>query len=354
MKTLNVALVGFGSGARIYNAPIISSVNGFEITKILTSNPQNIEAAKDDFPKAMVVSDYNEILEDSDVDLVVVATPNHLHKELAAMALKAAKHVVVEKPFTPTVKEAEELIALAAKHQKVLSVNHNRRWASDILTIKKLLKEKKLGQIVEFEAHFDRFRNKIKEGWKQKKENPGHGILYDLGSHLIDQALMLFGTPTEIFANLLIQRKEAEVVDNFELLLFYPGLKVTLKAGMLVKEKGPTYIIHGTKGTFLKYGEDVQEAALLLGKKPKDDVKWGKEPKEIWGKLNTIEEQRLVESEPGNYKSLYENVLGVISGREALDVDPVEAKNVIRIIELAIQSHTEKRVLPFSQIHDHE
>ena len=348
MVILKVALAGFGSGARIYNAPIISSVEGFEITKILTSNPTNIEAARSDFPKAAVVSDYNEILEDSAIDLVVVATPNHLHKELTEKALKANKHVVVEKPFTPTVKEAEELTTLAAKQQKILTVHHNRRWASDILTIKRLLEENKLGEIVEFEAHFDRFRDKIKEGWKQKRENPGHGILYDLGSHLIDQALMLFGTPREIFANLLIQRKEAEVVDNFELLLFYRDLKVTLKAGMLVKEKGPTYSVHGTKGTFLKYGEDVQEAALLLGEKPVEGSEWGKEPKEIWGKLNTVEEQRLVESEAGNYKGLYKNVHGAILGKEVLDVNPLEAKNVIKVIELAIQSHSEKRILPFS------
>ena len=348
MKILKVALVGFGSGARIYNAPVISSVEGFEITKILTSNPKNIKAAKNDFPKAEVVSEYKGVLEDSSIDLVVVATPNHLHKELAAMALEANKHVVVEKPFTPTVREAEELISLAAKHHKVLTVNHNRRWASDILTIKKLLKEKKLGEIVEYEAHFDRFRKEIKQGWKQKKENPGHGILYDLGSHLIDQALMLFGAPSEVFANLLIQRKEAEVVDNFELLLFYPGLKVTLKAGMLVKEKGPTYSIHGTKGTFLKYGADVQEAALQLGKKPIDDTEWGMEPEEIWGKLNTIEEERLIKSERGNYKGLYENVYQAILGKEALAIDPLEAKTVIKVIELAIKSHTEKRILPFA------
>jgi len=348
MKSLNVAMVGFGSGARIYNAPIISSVEGFEIKKILTSNPENIKAAKNDFPQAQVVQDYSKILQDSTIDIVVVATPNHLHKEIATKALEADKHVIVEKPFTPTVKEAEELIALAKKHQKILTLNHNRRWASDFLTIKKLLKEKKLGEIVEFEAHFDRFRDKIKIGWKEEKENPGSGILYDLGSHLIDQALILFGPPKEIFANLRVQRKEAKVVDNFELLLFYPGLKVTLKAGMLVKEKGPTYSIFGTKGSFLKYGEDVQEAALKTGEKPKGHPNWGKEPKEIWGKLNTTEEQRLVESEAGSYQRLYENVYQAILGKEALEVSPLEAKKVIKVIELAMKSHSEKQIVPFS------
>ncbi|HET7361142.1 MAG TPA: Gfo/Idh/MocA family oxidoreductase, partial [Salinimicrobium sp.] len=339
MKIINVALVGFGSGARIYNAPIISSVTGLEIRKILTSHPDNIEAAKNDFPGAEVVQDYNEILNDPVIELVVVAVPNHFHKELAEKALKANKHVVVEKPITPTVEEANELIALAKKHHKILSVHHNRRWASDFLTIKNLLDEGKLGEIVEYEAHFDRFRNEIKKGWKEEKENPGSGILYDLGSHLIDQALVLFGLPDEVFANLRIQRKEAKVTDNFELLLFYPDLKVTLKAGMLVKEKGPTYSIFGTKGSFVKYGEDVQEAALKRGEKPKNYSNWGKEPEEIWGKLNTIEEQSLVESEKGNYNGLYENVYHAILGKEALEVKPQQAKNVIRIIELAKQSH---------------
>lgn len=347
MKTVNVALVGFGSGARIYNAPIISSVNGLEIKKILTSNPENIKAAKLDFPEASIVQDYKNILQDPNIDLVVVATPNHLHKEIAEEALKANKHVVIEKPITPTVKEAEELIELAEKQGKILSVNHNRRWSSDFLTVKKLIKEERLGEVVEFETHFDRFRDQIKMGWKQEKENPGSGILYDLGSHLIDQALVLFGTPNEVFADLRIQRKEAKVIDNFELLLFYPNLKVTLKAGMLVKEKGPTFSISGSKGNFVKYGEDIQEAALKLGEKPKNYSDWGKEPEEYYGKLNTVEVQEILASELGNYQGLYENVYQAILGKESLKVDPVGAKNVIKIIELAKQSQAEKRIVPF-------
>ena len=348
MKKINVAIVGFGKGARIYNAPDISSVEGFGITKILTANNENIAAAKKDFPNAKVVVGFEEITQDPEIELVVITTPNHLHKEFVEKALKAGKHVVVEKPFTPTVAESDELIELAVKNKRILSVHHNRRWSSDFLTIQKILKDKKLGMIVEYEAHFDRFRNEVKDGWKEKSEIPGSGILFDLGSHLIDQVLVLFGLPTEIFADLRIQRENSEVIDNFELLLFYPGLKVSLKAGMLVKEKGPSFSVFGRNGSFLKYGEDSQEEALKLGLKPKDLPDWGMEPQEIWGKLNTVEESLFVQSERGNFTKFYENIYNAITGKEDLLVKPEEARDVIKVIELALKSQAEKRRVAFS------
>lgn len=348
MKKVSTALAGFGSGGRIYNAPIIDSTPGFSIQKILTSNPENIRAAENDFPNAVVVNQYSEILEDPGIDLVIILLPNHLHFDFAKKALLANKHVVVEKPFTTSSKEATELIELAWKNKLVLSVNHNRRWDSDIRTIKKLLKEGVLGKVVEYEAHFDRFRNNIKDSWKEKPELQGGGILYDLGSHLIDQALMLFGKPKELFADIRRQREGALVPDNFELLLFYPDLKVTLKAGTLVKEKGPTYSVFGTKGSFVKYGADVQEEALKQGKKPKDDPDWGEEPKEIWGKLNTLDEERPVKSESGDYREFYKNIYNTIVGTEILQVTPEQAKDVIKVIELARKSNSERRVIEFS------
>lgn len=348
MKKVSTALAGFGSGGRIYNAPIIDSTPGFSIQKILTSNPENIRAAENDFPDAEVVNQYSEILEDPEIDLVIILLPNHLHFDFAKKALLANKHVVVEKPFTTSSKEATELIELAWKNKLILSVNHNRRWDSDIRTIKKLLKEGVLGKVVEYEAHFDRFRNNMKDSWKEKPELQGGGILYDLGSHLIDQALMLFGKPKELFADIRRQREGALVPDNFELLLFYPDLKVTLKAGTLVKEKGPTYSVFGTRGSFVKYGADVQEEALKQGKKPKDDPDWGEEPKEIWGKLNTLDEERMVKSEPGDYREFYKNIYNTIVGTEILQVTPEQAKDVIKVIELARKSNSERRVIEFS------
>ena len=347
MKKISTALAGYGSGGRIYNAPIISSVPGFSIDMILTSNPENIRAAKEDFPAARIVGDISEITANPDIDLVIILLPNHLHYETAKKALLAGKNVVVEKPFTATVKEADELIQLARKNDLLISVNHNRRWDSDVQTIKKLMAEEKLGEIVEYEAHFDRFRNEIKDSWKEDPEVPGSGILYDLGSHLIDQALMLFGAPSEVFADIRIQREGARVPDKFEILMFYPNLRVSLNAGMLVKEKGPAYSVYGTHGSYVKYGADVQEEALKNEKKPENDSHWGEEPEEFWGKLNTLDEEKKLKSEPGDYRKIYENIYRALTENEDLLVTPEQARDVIKVIELACQSHSAKRVLEF-------
>jgi predicted dehydrogenase len=347
MKQVITAFAGYGSGGSIYNAPILKSVEGFTVKKILTSSPKNIEAAKKDFPKAEIVSNYSKILEDPEIELVILVLPNHLHFDFAEKALKAGKNVLTEKPFTPHVREANELIKLAHEKNLLLSVHHNRRWDSDYLSLKKVVENGILGRVVEYEAHFDRFRNQVKSGWKEQKENPGSGILYDLGSHLIDQALNLFGLPQEIFADIRTQRDGATVPDAFELLLFYPQLKVTLKAGTLVKEKGPTYQVFGTRGSFVKYGADPQEEFLKNGISPKDIPNWGMEPKEIWGRLNTINEERLVESERGNYPFLYQNLYNVLTRGESPAVTPQQARDVIRVIEAAQQSHDERRVITF-------
>lgn len=346
-KKIKIAIAGYGKGARIYNAPIIESVEGLGIKKILTTTPENIEAAKNNFPKAKIVSKFEDILKDDKIDLVVVTVPNHLHKKFTEKALKAGKHVVVEKPFTPTTKEADELIALAQENNLLLTVNHNRRFDSDFQTVRKIVEEKKLGKIVQYEAHFDRFRNEVSPGWKEEKDNPGNGILYDLGSHLIDQALQLFGNPEEVFADIRTERKGAEVPDNFELLLFYDNLKVSLNAGMLVKEKGPTYSLHGTKGSFIKYGDDPQEELLKVGLKPHGNWGWGIEPNEHWGTYNTLEDAGRIESEKGDYRKFYENVLAAIFNKEELLVKPEEARDVIKVIEAAVQSNSEKRRIDF-------
>ena len=347
MNKIRIGLAGYGSGGRIYNAPIIKSIPGFAVQKILTSNPENIKFAKNDFPEAMVVSNFESILDDKEIDLVIVLLPNHLHYDFAKKALLAGKHVVVEKPFTPSYKEAVELIKLAGEKELVLSVNHNRRWDSDIRTVKKVSTEGLLGRIVEYEVHFDRFRNNIKDSWKEKPELPGSGILYDLGSHLIDQALTLFGKPKEVFADIRQQRDGAIVPDNFELLLFYPDVKVTLKAGTLVKEKGATHTLLGTQGSFVKYGADVQEAALKRGEIPNNDPNWGQEPEAIWGKLSTLEDEKLIKSEPGDYRIPYQNVYNAIIKNEPLIVTPQQAADVIKVIELAQLSNNERRVVKF-------
>lgn len=339
-------MIGYGSGGRIYNAPVISSVRGFSIRSIMTSSIENRIAAKKDFPEARILSEFSEILEDPEIDLLIITLPNHLHYQFTKRALEAGKNVVVEKPFTVDVQEADELIQLASEKKLLLSVHHNRRWDSDILTIQWLLEQDRLGKLMEFEAHFDRFRNYVKDSWKEK-DLPGSGILYDLGSHLIDQALLLFGEPEEIFANLRMQREHSRVTDNFEILLFYPDLKVTLKAGMLVKEDGPRYKLIGRKGNYTKYGMDVQEEALKKGKIPKDHTNWGIEPKELWGTLNTEDEHRKIESLPGDYRQFYLRIRDRLWKNTPSAIEARQARNVIRIIHLAQQSHNEKRIIPF-------
>ena len=348
MRVLQVGMAGFGPAGHTFNAPIISSTKGFRLSKILTSNPANIAVANERFADAKVVSDYQSLIHDREIDLVVITAPNHRHFTLAKQALQAGKHVIVEKPFTTTSEEATELIELARLHNRIISVNHNRRWDSDFRTLKKLLLERQdIGKIVEYHAHFDRFRNYIKPGWKEEKEVPGSGVLYDLGSHLIDQALILFGNPTEIFAHLRQQRADSEVIDNFELLLLYPELKVRLTAGMLVAKPGPRYTVLGRNGSFLKYGIDVQEEALKQGKSPLDTDSWGIEPEELWGELHLEKGMEKVKSEPGDYREFYKNIYACIVHDQSLEVSPVQARTVIEIIEAAIKSHQEKRIVSF-------
>ena len=276
---------------------------------------------------------------------------NISHFDLARQSLKANKHVVVEKPFTTTSGQAQELIDLARRQNKVISVNHNRRWDGDFQTVKKLLEGRLLGRLVEYESHYNRFRNYPRPNAWREGEEAGGGILFDLGSHLIDQAQVLFGVPQMITSDIRAQRDFAKTDDSFELILHYDDLKVTLKAGMLVREQSPRFILHGTEGSFVKYGFDPQEEALKRGLTPSDS-NWGNEPREQWGALITqvggLELEGQVKTMAGCYQAFYQNLLDVISGRAELAVKPEEARRTIRIIELAIESSEQKRTLHFS------
>jgi len=351
-NNIKVGLIGYGMAGGVFHAPIISCVPGLELLKIRETKEDNIVDAKSRYPTVEIVDNSIQIFEDSSIDLVVIATPNTSHYNLAKEVINTGKHVVVDKPFTITTKEADHLIELAAIKNKIISVFHNRRWDSDFLTVKKIIESRVLGNLVEVEIHFDRFRNFIKENAWREEDLPGSGILYDLGSHLIDQSQVLFGLPEEVTADIRIQRPGGKSVDNFELILHYPNLKVTLKAGMLVKEPGPHYILYGDMGSFVKYGLDVQEEALKNGLIPLNMKDWGKEPESLWGKLN-IEKKgqsiiREVESERGVYQAFYSNICNAIANGEEIIVKAEQARNTIRIIELAIQSSKEKRTIQYS------
>ena len=347
-KILNVAIVGFGSSGQVFHGPMITSLPYFDLSKIQTKNLKTKELISRLYPKTDVVDSIEEILNDKCIDLVFVCTPNKYHYEIAKQALMANKNVVVEKPFTVTSEQADELIKLAKEKNKVLSVYQNRRWDSDFLTVQKIINNRLLGDIVEYEAHFDRYRNCIKDNWREENTE-GSGILYDLGSHLIDQVLVAFGLPSEVYADIRKQRKDAKVDDNFEIILGYDNLKVTLKVGMLVRGNLPRYILLGTNGSFIKYGIDNQEDLLKQGYTPKNLESFGKESKDIWGELdcdkNGVHFIGNIESEQGNYKAFYENIYKAILGEENLKVQPEQSRDVVRIIELCIQSSIEKKVI---------
>jgi scyllo-inositol 2-dehydrogenase (NADP+) len=348
-KIISTGIIGFGVGGNIFHAPIIYTTEGLHISKIRARKESEINLAKQRYRNAIITDNADDIINDPHIDLVVIATPNNSHHSLAKQALLANKNVVVDKPFTITTADADDLIKIAKQQNKILSVHHNRRYDSDFKTIEKLLKENLLGRLVEFESHYDRFRNFLKPGAWREKDEPGAGILYDLGAHLIDQPLVLFGFPTAITADIRVQREGTKATDNFELILHYPNLKVTLKAGMLVSQQLPRYILLGDKGSFVKYGLDVQEVALKAGLTPLTKNDWGIEPESVWGNLvteiNDVKFSGKIQSEVGDYRGYYANVRDAIIDNKPLDVTAEHARNIIRVIELAMQSNDEKRTV---------
>jgi scyllo-inositol 2-dehydrogenase (NADP+) len=338
IQKIKVGLTSFGMSGKIFHAPLLSAHQGFQIKTI-------VERSKNDvvnfYPEIKTVKSIDELLSDNEIELIIVNTPDHTHYELTKQALEAEKHVIVEKPFTQTVTEGLQLISLAKSKNRLLSVFQNRRWDGDFLTVQKIISDGYLGRIVEFEAHFDRFRNYIQPNtWKEDKTT-GTGTLYNLGSHLIDQALVLFGMPSEVFADIRMLRSGTKVDDFFELILYYESLRVALKASYLVKESGPRYIVNGTHGTYLKYGIDPQEDSLKNGILP-GTPGWGTESENFWGILHTEingnQLRRPFETLPGNYMAYYNNIYDTLVNKGKLEVNPEEALNVIKIIEASYKS----------------
>jgi len=344
---INVGLVGFGMAARVFHAPLINANPHLHLAQIVQRHGHEAAAA---YPQAKVVRDLDTMLSDPSVELVVVATPNTTHFEFASRALKAGKHVVVDKPFTITTSDADELIALSKKSDRLLSVFQNRRWDGDFLTIKVILSKSWLGRLAEFESRYDRFRPTVNPQKWREQSLPGSGVLYDLGSHLIDQALALFGKPDGIYADVRRQREDAVADDSFVVYLEYSQVRVMLKAGVLVCEPSPRFVLYGTRGSYVKYGLDPQEEALKNGQSPAQP-KWGVESEDAWGMHTqcdgTIESSRYP-TLAGCYPNYYTNVARAIRGEEELIIKPEQAREVIHLIELAKQSSDEKRMIPVS------
>ena len=349
MKMIKTGLAAFGMSGQIFHAPFISLNPNFELTAI---TERSKALSKERYPSAQIVRSFEELIALDELELIVVNTPDITHYAYARQALEAGKHVIVEKPFTTTVEQGEELIALARSKGLMLSVYQNRRWDSDFLTVKEILKKGLLGRLVEFESTFPRYRNFIKPGtWKETGELGG-GLTYNLGSHLIDQALQLFGRPEAVFADISILRDNGHVDDYFILHLLRcqkaPDIKITLKSSYLMCEPEPRFVLHGTGGSFVKYGLDRQEADLNDGLTP-DTPHWGEEDEKIWGLLHTEKDgvalRERYPSLAGNYAGFYENIYRHIRLQESLETEAAGVLDAIRLIEASYKSAQQRCII---------
>jgi predicted dehydrogenase len=360
-RKIRVGLVGFGISARVFHATFLHTMpNMYELRTVVERHSN--EAVKI-YPYIKTVRSTTELFDDPEIDLVIITTSNDLHYSLSKEALEKGKHVVVEKPMTIRSSEAFELIELAKKNKLILCPYHNRQYDSGYRTIKEIINKKLLGdEILDCEIHFDRYRPELRGGnvWRERNEL-GAGIFYDLGSHLIYQTLSLFGHPQTITADIRIQRPVANVDDYFDVRLDYGRLRVTLKSSMLIREMGPRYVLHGPRGSFIKYGDDIQEGLLRNGvMPPKIDINneendWGKEPNEDNGLLHTETKDGQIIKEkyptlPGNYGLFYEQLYIAIIHEKELEIRPEDGYNVIRLIELGLQSSREKKTLQCDQL----
>ncbi|HEY8660955.1 MAG TPA: Gfo/Idh/MocA family oxidoreductase [Hanamia sp.] len=344
MKPINTALCSFGMSGLVFHAPFINVNPHFNFYAVWERS-KNIAAEK--YPEVKTYRTLETMLADDLVELVIVNTPNYTHYDFAKKALEAGKHVIVEKPFTINIEEGKELIEIAKKQNKILSVYQNRRYDSDYKTIRKVINENLLGELVEVEMHFDRFKEELSPKLHKEVPGPGAGSLYDLGAHLIDQALQLFGMPQKIFADIRVIRPMSKVDDYWELLLYYNKLRVRLKSSYVVREALPGYILHGLKGSFIKAKTDVQEMTLQKGIIP-GGSDWGKEPETEKGLLHTEINGEIIreyiQSEQGNYGDYYEAVYESIRNNKPIPVTAEQGLDVIRIIEAAFRSNEEKKV----------
>ena len=346
MNRIKVGLVGFGTVAKVFHGPLISAQPTMQSTHVVERYG---DTAREHYRGVEIVRSLEELLK-TEGDLVVILTPNELHKPQACQALEAGKHVVVDKPFTISSEEADEVIKTARRCSRLVSVFQNRRWDSDFLTMSKILESGRLGRLVEFESRFDRFRPSLKGGWREEPR-PGSGVLYDLGSHLVDQALSLFGKPERLWADIRCQREGARVDDFFELVAHYPGLRVVLKASCLAAEPRVRFHLRGTEGAFLKYGLDPQEAALRRGELP-GEAGFGVEGEQCWGCLHREVDGRAVvqrvSSEKGAYEEYYADISRAIREEKEPAVTARQARNTIRFLELALESQAQRRWVDWS------
>ncbi len=338
---LRVGLLGFGFASATFHAPLIAAVPGLQLTATSSSRPHDVHAA---WPDVGVCDSPEQLIARTDIDLVVVATPNNTHAPLAQKALLAGKHVVVDKPFTLNVREAQDLIALADQHQRLLSVFQNRRWDSDFMSVQEVLKRETLGRVVHFESHFDRFRPVVPQRWRDSGE-PGSGLWFDLGPHLLDQTLQLFGPPQTLTLDWARQRDNSKADDWFHAVLHYNDMRVVLHASALTAQVAPRFTVHGTQGSLIKWGLDTQEAALKAGQRP-PQAHWGADPQPLHLTLADDQHQlseHVQAAKPGDYTRYYAEVRDAIQSGAPNPVPAVQALQVMQLLELGVVSASEGR-----------
>ena len=356
-EEIGVGIIGFGLAAKVFHAPFVSAVPGLRLVAFVERKGDEAHKA---YPATRTVRTVEELLADAEIEVVVVATPNPTHYSLAKQALEAGKHVVIDKPFAGTSAEAAELIALAETNGVLVAPFHNRRWDGDFLTVKKILADGSLGRLVTFESHFDRYRPIQREGTWKEAGDPANGLLMDLGPHLVDQAVALFGMPQTITASVRTDRDKTDIEDAFDICLGYEGLLAWCRSSMLACDASPRFLLHGTAGSFKKYGLDPQEPALVAGAKvPRmgEPGEWLAEDEAMWGTLTVapvlvdpgtlVQEQ--VQTICGDYRGFYANVRDAIrprmGGKAELAVPSAAGFAVVRLLELARVSSREGRTV---------
>jgi scyllo-inositol 2-dehydrogenase (NADP+) len=342
---LNAAICSYGMSGKVFHAPLISAESQLNLHSILQRSDNS---ARTDYANVKVVKSFEEIIHNPEIDLVIVNTPNEFHYSMTKAALLAGKHVVTEKPFILDLDQGQELIALAQQQQKILSVFHNKRLETDHLTVQKILAQGQLGRVVEIEWHYDRYRTNIThKAWKENNL-PGAGTWFDLGIHMVDSMLCLLGRPQAVNADMRSLRRADGATDYFNVCFHYVDMRVLLRSNTFVSEKGATVSIHGDIGSFLKFGQDVQEQQLIKGLKPYEK-NWAEHAEDNYGILHNhssgVSNREKTLSERGCYEMFYRNIADAILGKEELKFKPQEALLAVEMILAAEESNRLQRII---------
>jgi predicted dehydrogenase len=351
-REIRTAIIGYGLAGSVFHAPLIATTPAMRVSAVVTGNPDRQAAARTAFPDAEIYSDCEQLWRRAeDVELVVVATPNRVHVPLAMRSIESGVAVVVDKPLAPSAAEGRRLIEAAEARRVPLTVFQNRRWDGDFLTVQALIDDEVLGPLARFESRFERYRPRPREGaWRERPEpEEAGGLLFDLGSHLIDQALVLLGEPRAVYAEVNIRRPGAVVDDDtFVSLDFVNGLQAHLWMSVVTREPGPRFVVAGLRGTYTKLGLDPQEPFLRDGGRP-GDPSWGLEPPEAWGTISTeigrVHVEGSVETLAGQYEAFYAGVAASLRGEGPLPVDPRDSLRILEVIEAARRSASERTVV---------